>query len=155
MSELAKRVLSALVLAPLALFAAWTGGLVAALLVALLSVLVAIEWMRMTGCTKTPLLAAGAALVFAYVILIALVLDGAQSVLIGAGIAALAVLLAVIAAPGRWWVAGIFYAGALGGALVLILGKAAPGFEAIVLIFLIVWMTDIAAYFGGRAMGGP
>ena len=32
---------------------------------------------------------------------------------------------------------------------------AALGFAAIVFLFAVVWVTDIAAYFAGRAIGGP
>jgi phosphatidate cytidylyltransferase len=34
-------------------------------------------------------------------------------------------------------------------------GDAQYGFLAIVLLFAVVWATDIAAYFAGRAIGGP
>ena len=32
---------------------------------------------------------------------------------------------------------------------------AALGFAAILFLFTVVWLTDIAAYFVGRAAGGP
>ncbi len=38
---------------------------------------------------------------------------------------------------------------------VLLRRDAAFGFAAIMLLFVIVWLTDIAAYFAGRAIGGP
>jgi phosphatidate cytidylyltransferase len=57
-------------------------------------------------------------------------------------------------APG-WAGAGVLYAGAVVAAPVLLRGADALGLAAIVLLFVVVWATDIAAYFGGRALGGP
>jgi len=55
----------------------------------------------------------------------------------------------------RWYVAGIGYAAVLAWAPLLLRADAAYGFFAIVLLFGVVWTTDIAAYFVGRAFGGP
>jgi phosphatidate cytidylyltransferase len=54
-----------------------------------------------------------------------------------------------------WVTAGIPYAGAVGIAPVVLRSEAELGFVAIVLLFAIVWATDIFAYFIGRAVGGP
>jgi phosphatidate cytidylyltransferase len=54
-----------------------------------------------------------------------------------------------------WMLAGLIYAG------ILLLGPVALrrdpefGFTAILFLFAVVWITDIAAYFTGRALGGP
>jgi len=54
-----------------------------------------------------------------------------------------------------WMLAGLVYAG------ILLLGPIALrrdpefGFVAILFLFAVVWITDIAAYFTGRALGGP
>jgi phosphatidate cytidylyltransferase len=54
-----------------------------------------------------------------------------------------------------WMLAGLVYAG------ILLLGPVALrrdpefGFAAILFLFAVVWITDIAAYFTGRALGGP
>jgi phosphatidate cytidylyltransferase len=55
----------------------------------------------------------------------------------------------------RWLIAGIGYAGALLLAPLLLRADQTHGFLAIVLLFGIVWTTDVAAYFAGRAIGGP
>src|SRR6478609_7270114 len=56
----------------------------------------------------------------------------------------------------RAWIAGgIPYAGAIGIAAIVLRSDATLGFIAIVLLFAIVWATDICAYFVGRAVGGP
>ena len=54
-----------------------------------------------------------------------------------------------------WCAAGLLYAAALLIAPVLLRRDAAFGFAAILFLFVIVWLTDIAAYFVGRAIGGP
>jgi phosphatidate cytidylyltransferase len=72
-------------------------------------------------------------------------------------VAAMAVLwewIKLVTGPG-WIVTGIFYAGALLAAPVILRGDSAFGFLAIVLLFAIVWTTDVLGYFAGRAFGGP
>jgi phosphatidate cytidylyltransferase len=54
-----------------------------------------------------------------------------------------------------WMVAGLLYAGVLLVAPALLRGDPALGFVAILFLFAVVWGTDIAAYFAGRAIGGP
>ena len=54
-----------------------------------------------------------------------------------------------------WIVAGIVYAGIMLAAPVLLRGDAEFGLLAILLLFAIVWTTDILGYFAGRAFGGP
>jgi phosphatidate cytidylyltransferase len=57
---------------------------------------------------------------------------------------------------GRGWVAaGIVYSGALFAAPMILRHDAELGFLAIMLLFAVVWTTDIAGYFAGRAIGGP
>lgn len=61
-------------------------------------------------------------------------------------------------APGpfiAWMVAGLLYAGVLLVAPALLRRDPAFGFVAILFLFAVVWGTDIAAYFAGRAIGGP
>ncbi len=60
--------------------------------------------------------------------------------------------------PGRrtaWIVAGIVYAGGILVATLLLRSDPQFGFAAILFLFAVVWLTDIAAYFSGRAFGGP
>ena len=57
---------------------------------------------------------------------------------------------------GAVWIAfGIPYAAVLFIAPVVLRADASFGLLAIVLLFAIVWSTDIFGYFGGRAIGGP
>jgi phosphatidate cytidylyltransferase len=67
-------------------------------------------------------------------------------------------LAAAIIAPrgaGFWVVAGIPYAGMVGLAPDILRTDIDLGFVAILFLFAVVWSTDIAAYFAGRAVGGP
>jgi phosphatidate cytidylyltransferase len=73
------------------------------------------------------------------------------------GAAAIAVLwewTKLVAGPG-WIVAGIAYAGVLLTAPMVLRHDAELGFLAMVLLFAIVWTTDILGFFAGRAIGGP
>jgi phosphatidate cytidylyltransferase len=54
-----------------------------------------------------------------------------------------------------WTIAGIFYAGVMFAAPVVLRADAAHGLLAILLLFAIVWTTDVFGYFAGRAFGGP
>jgi len=54
-----------------------------------------------------------------------------------------------------WTIAGIGYAGIMLLAPLLLRADNTYGFLALVLLFAIVWTTDILGYFAGRAIGGP
>ncbi len=54
-----------------------------------------------------------------------------------------------------WIIAGIGYAGIMFAAPVLLRRDAELGLLAILLLFAVVWTTDILGYFAGRAFGGP
>ncbi len=108
------RVLSSVVLAPLAVAVAYVGGLPFALFWTVAASIVLWEWAR-------------------------LVRNSASGGLPSAG----------------WLVLGVLYAGVLLVAPILLRRGAALGFVAILVVFAIVWATDIAAYFAGRAIGGP
>jgi len=54
-----------------------------------------------------------------------------------------------------WMLAGLVYAGILLLGPVALRRDAEFGFAAILFLFAVVWVTDIAAYFTGRALGGP
>jgi phosphatidate cytidylyltransferase len=50
---------------------------------------------------------------------------------------------------------GVLYAGAPALALVWMRGDATHGFAAVLYVFLVVWITDVAAFTAGRLVGGP
>ena len=76
-----------------------------------------------------------------------------------AGLVALAigaiVAAAMAPAPRRVWLAaGIPYAGSIAIMPIILRSDAEYGLVAIMFLFEIVWVTDIVAYFSGRAIGG-
>ena len=113
-NNLTLRVLSSVVLAPLALVITYVGGLVFALFWTVAASLVLWEWVRLVRSARVA---------------------GTSS----AG----------------WLAAGVVYAGVLLAAPLILRRDPALGFRSILFIFAIVWATDIAAYFAGRAIGGP
>lgn len=167
MADLPARVGSALVMAALALGTAWAGGWSFALLWGAVAVVVLFEWVRMAG-HGTPAQAVAAAWAPAFLAAsLLLASPGAAGILGAAGGAAWTVVaaLALVAVPltlrattpeGRPWVlAGIAYAAVLALAPAALRGAPGGGLPAILWLFATVWATDIAAYFGGRFIGGP
>jgi len=59
------------------------------------------------------------------------------------------------AAFAAWMVGGLCYAGVLLLAPLTLRRDPVLGFLALLFLFAVVWVTDIAAYFAGRALGGP
>jgi phosphatidate cytidylyltransferase len=54
-----------------------------------------------------------------------------------------------------WFVAGLIYGGAFLFSMVLLRNDPHLGLVVLIWLFAIIWTTDIAAYFVGRAVGGP
>jgi phosphatidate cytidylyltransferase len=66
------------------------------------------------------------------------------------------VLVTAVAAGRRVWVAaGFVYASGAELASVLLRLDASEGWHALVLVFLVVWASDIGGYVAGRSLGGP
>lgn len=154
--NLRQRVVSALVLVVLALAATWAGGLAFRLFSAAIAGAIFYEWSAMTRRPQDAMHHAALAVLLG-LFLVAMVLDQPAVWLLG-GLAVAVVLAgahAAVAGHGPWPVAGLAYAGLSGLALALLRGGDAAGLAAIVLLFAIVWATDILAFFVGRAVGGP
>ena len=153
-SNLALRVLSAVVLAPLALFTAYLGGWPFALFWGAAALAVLWEWITLVVGPAYRLMfsSCGAALVIAGFVAW---LGRPVAALLMVGLGALAA--AVFAPPERrlWVSIGVGYGGAMLLAPMFLRADSAYGFVVIVLLFAIVWTTDILGYFAGRAFGGP
>ncbi len=154
MSNLALRVFSAAVLAPLAIFAAYHGGGVFVLFWGLAAIAVLWEWTTMVAGPSYRLMfssCGGAIAISGFLAWIGRPIVAILMVGLGG-------LAAAIFAPDErrvWVTAGIGYAGALLLAPVFLRADDVFGFAVIVLLFAIVWTTDVFAYFAGRALGGP
>ena len=153
-SNLALRVLSAVVLAPLAFFAAYRGGWAFALFWGLAAVAVLWEWTTLVvGPGYRLMLSSCGGAIAAAGFVAWLGRPVAAMFVVGLG-----GLAAAIFAPDErrlWVTAGIGYAGAMLLAPVFLRADDTFGFAVIVLLFAIVWTTDIFGYFAGRAIGGP
>lgn len=152
--ELATRVVSALVLGILALAATYAGGWAFALFWLAAGLAVGVEWIAMTRCEPRVALSvvAGAGLCAITVAILA----SAPVLAIGAGLAVL-VMLAMASTNGDrgWVVAGPAYAAVIAAVPPLVRNHPALGTSGIVWMFAVVWATDVAGYFVGRALGGP
>lgn len=160
-SELQLRVLSGLAMVAVALGALWLGGLAFWALVSLLAILMMVEWAAMAKASRWQI-GLGALLVAA---LMAVALSLTDPVDLAAfedrlvaqivdltGLAA--ILLAVISFRARLG-AGILYAVFPAAALILLREQPGQGMALALWTLVIVWATDIGAYFAGRAIGGP
>ncbi len=157
--ELSKRLVSAIVMAALAIAAVVAGGWPFVLFWAAAAAGVFWEWSAVT--------AAGAAdLRVPRVVGFLTLAVSALSAGVGQFYNALAVLgaaLAAIAAAeaakgGRqpiWRAAGIVYAGVVLLAPAVLRADRDFGLVAILFLFAVVWSTDVFGYFVGRAIGGP
>lgn len=153
-SNLALRVLSALVLGPLALLTAWAGDWPFALFWIAAALAVLWEWSALVASSSYRLMFSSAAgAIAAAGILTWLAKPVVALLMVGLG-----ALAATIFAPveRRVWVTlGVGYAGAMLLAPMLLRADNTYGFAVIVLLFAIVWTTDVLGYFAGRAVGGP
>jgi phosphatidate cytidylyltransferase len=158
--ELQLRIVSAVALAAIVLAATWIGGIVFAIVAAIISLLIFYEWTSITGQQKlsSRLTAFG----WASVVVVAFetIFRGANSgyfssLVILLGFVFVAFIIAAVRNKSYWLAGGIFYAGLSGVSLTALRGSGEAGLIGILFIFAIVWATDILAYFVGRAIGGP
>jgi phosphatidate cytidylyltransferase len=153
MRNLWLRVGSATILAPLAIGAAWLGDWPFTVFWGLAAVAVWWEWIGLVEpAGRNVVLATG---------ICALLLQGilfeASNLSTALMIVALGVVAGIVTA-GRQAplvAGGLIYASALLVATATLRADEKYGFAAIILLFAIVWGTDIGGFFAGRAIGGP
>ncbi|MCC0016385.1 MAG: phosphatidate cytidylyltransferase [Rhodobiaceae bacterium] len=151
-SDFRARLISAIVLLPLSIGALLTGQLPFAVFVAVASTLVIREWVRMVNVTQSvPAVVAGTAAVW-----LAMTAIFVNWTSLAFGVLAAGALIVAALVPLRrvWAGAGVFYAGLPALGLVHLRGLE-HGLAAVIFILVAVWSTDIGAYLGGRAIGGP
>lgn len=152
-NRLIVRTASALVMAPIALGAAWAGGWWFAVLILLVGFYATVEWNRITGSAHAAFTVINAASLSLAVAALQDVGGWLALAFVLAG-AALAVAVAlVLRRPLAWPVTGLIY---LGGAVVaLIWLRDYGGFPLMLWVLLIIWASDTGAYLVGSRVGGP
>ncbi|MBP7065886.1 MAG: phosphatidate cytidylyltransferase [Ferrovibrio sp.] len=157
-SALTKRILSALVMLPLALAALWFGKWIFAGLVALAAVLMLREWQRLPDGPENQaapdakaLALGGAALVLAIALMR---LDQRLASFIVLLFGALAYLW-LQPARRRWAFGGMVYVGLPSLSLIWLRDQPEHGRLIVFWLLLVVWATDTGAYAFGRLIGGP
>lgn len=154
LSGLSQRLASTVVLAVLALGAAWLGGPWFVALWTIAAIGVMWEWTRLVApLAWRPPAAVGATALAAAALLF---VDERPA----AALAVLAIAPVAAAAAGpagrRGWTAmGCVYAAIVLAAPVLLRRDPEYGLVAILFLFAVVWPTDIFAYVVGRLVGGP
>ncbi|MFN3910458.1 phosphatidate cytidylyltransferase [Hyphomonas sp.] len=151
-SELPRRLLTALVLIPFALFAVWMGGWWLALGCSAFCAVMMLEWCRMSATPKEVSLAIVAAL-------FALSLGTGDARISGALFTA-AVVLAIVSAPSALTSRvsagfGVVYVFAMVFGLFTLRDGPWDGRLAALYFMSFVWASDAAAYFFGRMFRGP
>jgi len=155
LSNLQKRILSAIVLGAIAIVLTALGGFAFGILACAIGLSVFYEWQLITLRRSTSVTRG---LAWACLICVMVVLLFTQHILTMIGVLfAGATLVAAIGgrANGYWPAFGLIYSGFPSIALTLLRGDTGDGFAAILFLFAVVWATDIFAYFNGRALGGP
>lgn len=154
--ELRLRIQSGIVMAIGVLVATWLGGVAFRLLAVAIGLLVFHEWSTMARLKEADrngyaLAWGGQAAIATAILLGFLELSGAMLV----AFTLLAIVRSVSRGTGGWLPGGVMYAGLSALSLASIRGSDSTGLKAMLVLFAVVWATDILAYFVGRAIGGP
>ena len=163
MGELRLRVMSAAVLAPLGLACIWVGGAAWVALVLLAACGLAWEWV--TLCRMAPSRWPGAGVLAGLAVALLVVATARGAAPVGGDGFASAVALLVLAgaalplglAPGGRPAAagGAAYVGVAVLSLLWLRADPVAGRANLLFVMLLVWASDIGAYFVGRSVGGP
>jgi len=154
-SELAMRIASALALAALALSLLYVGGTSFAALCAVFAVLIALEFRAIVEARLSRELALAMLALLGLVIALWFGAGPEHSALALAGGVVVVAIWELLSQRSCWAAAGLAYGGSPFLALSMLRGQDAAGAIVVLLIFAMVWGTDILAYFAGRAIGGP
>ncbi len=153
------RILSALVLAPVALGLAYLGGAAFNGALLIIAVLMAHEWNRLCcgGAAAT-----GVILAVAVLAGVGVAAAGRAEIALGVTVLSAGLALAVTgvlfgSSPRRplWLAAGVAYIALPFIAVIWLRAAPQTGLAIILWLLAVIWATDIGAYFAGRGIGGP
>ena len=147
------RIVVAFVLAPAAIAITYVGGWLWTVLVTLAAIGLYVEWLAIVGgARRLAVVASGIVALALAGIAPALGRTEFSLVVLPLGLLAVAALT-----PERriWTATGFAYAAAAEQASILLRSDPVMGWTALMLVFLVVWVTDIGGYFAGRGIGGP
>lgn len=151
LGEFGLRVVSAIIMAAVAIALTWAGVWPFALLIAVCCVVLAWEWNGITGNKGAgPDMVVHAGLLF-----IVSILAGASQFIIAVAILAACAAAAFVMAHRAMLALGMVYIGLPAISLVTIRSDALYGWLAILFLLLVVWCADTMAYICGRSIGGP
>ncbi len=153
--ELRMRIVSALVLAVVAFGEVWAGGGLFSVFVSAVALIVFLEWTAIIGLSAFAK-ARLSAIVLMIVPLATLILLGVRASLAALLVCALAAYFFTVSTTkgtANWTAGAVLYCGLAAISLVS-LRSDEQGISLILLLFAIVWGTDIGAYFVGRKLGG-
>lgn len=154
--ELQLRIYSAIVMVIVVLAATWAGGIAFRLLAVAIGLLVYYEWSRMTRLAGTSLRSNSFGWFAMALVSVNMLFGSADfTVPLFAGLVITAAIPALLRRISWWHPGGLFYAGLSAISLAAIRGDDSLGLIAMLFVFVVVWATDILAYFVGRAIGGP
>jgi len=148
------RIASGAVLAAIAFLLAYAGPKPFAALILVIALFVSWEWGRMVRGVSSDL----AFFIHALAVTGAIVLALAGYAALGAAVlvsAAIILVPLVFGRGARLSALGVFYVGLPAISLIWLRTNEPYGFAAVLLVFAIVWCSDIGAYAAGRLIGGP
>ena len=149
------RVVTGVVLIAVAIAAVWAGDLAFTALVMAAVLLMSAEWSVMHGIARGFRVASLVAL--AFVAGVTVYVSAADALIVLAASAGVIGLFMRRFDRKRafWAAAGLLYCGLPMVALLWLRARPDMGLSATITVFAIVWSTDVAAFFVGRAIGGP
>ncbi len=156
MGDLPRRALSALVVAPPAVLAAWAGAPYFGALVLVAALVLAWEWDRMCDGRFGP---AGIVLAFSVAVVAGFGWLGEWRWGLATAAAGFGAVFAVERSTRReaafWAAFGAFYVGVPALAILWLRADPEAGRASVLWLIAVTAATDVGAYFSGRVMGGP
>ena len=155
--DIVVRALSALIIAPLAVYVVYLGSPYMDVVVTLLGAGMAWEWARLCGNGELKL--PGYAMISA--VGAALAAGAMREYTIAGWIVAVGAMAAVVLAVRDregtpfWYAVGVLYTAVPCLGIIWLRADPAEGFKVVLWLLCVVWATDTGAYAAGRMIGGP